>query len=109
MSVRSVLVILVAGLLSTAAFADKSGRAKQGSAGERTVITHVNKLEKGMLHVAIGDVGTDVIVPTTDKTEIRIDGAAAKLSDLTPGMLAEITQVDGETIAIDCKRLARGR
>jgi hypothetical protein len=102
---KIILVCLLTGLF---ALADR----RPGSGGERTVSARVLKVENATLHVAIGDrgdKGADVIVPTTEKTEIRLDGEPAKLTDLAPDMLASITQVDGITTLIDCKRPQRRR
>jgi hypothetical protein len=97
---RAILVCL---LLASPARADRHS----GSDGERTISARILKVEKGVLHVAIGERGEkvgDVIVPTTDKTEIRLDGQAVKLADLPADALASITQVDGITTVVDCKR-----
>ncbi len=101
-----IALLLMAMLGTTVALAER----RPGSSGERVITARVLKVEKGLLHVAVGERGSsDVIVPTDEKTAIRVDGETAKLSDLMPEMLASITQVDGITTVVECKRPQRKR
>jgi hypothetical protein len=105
---RRISILLISLLMASPALADRH----PGSNGERTVTARVLKVEKGLLHVVLtdrGQGGQDVLVPTDEKTEILLDGQAAKLADLPADAIATITQVDGITTSVDCKRSPRRR
>ena len=105
---RQLFLPLLALLIASPALADRH----PGSSGERTVTARVIKVENGLLHVSLtdrGQGGQDVIVPTDEKTEILLDGQAAKLADLPADAIATIIQVDGITTSVDCKRSQRRR
>lgn len=93
---RNLSILLLALLLATAAQADKA---------ERAIAGRVAKLDGINVIVVLSDRGREVTVPTDEKTEIRVDGEAAKVSDLKANMIVKITQVDGLTTRIEAKKV----
>lgn len=71
-------------------------------ADENLLIGDVVKAEDGKLTVHVGgQKGQDVAVATSDKAEVLVNGAAAKMADLKAGQVARVSRADNKATWVE--------
>src|ERR1700719_3803578 len=87
-------------------------RAPRALAGQDVVLRFAGVIEKvDGKKVTLSGVGTnkdEITIAADDKTEVTLDGKKAKLADLKPGQIAQVTQEGGKTTKIEAKKKRSG-
>ncbi|MCY2954452.1 MAG: hypothetical protein NTU53_21185 [Planctomycetota bacterium] len=79
-----------------------SDTATRIQADDNLLIGEVVKAEDAKLTVHVGgQKGQDVVVATSDKAEVLVNGAAGKLADLKAGQMARISRADEKATRIE--------
>ncbi|HYE17593.1 MAG TPA: hypothetical protein VEA69_04065 [Tepidisphaeraceae bacterium] len=99
---RRTPLLLMFALIALAPAALAASKPKPPADG-KALGAYLVKISGTTLMVSIGNAGTEVLIPTDERTVFTLEGEPAKLSDLKPQMLLRIVQEEGLTKTVDAR------